>query len=125
VLGGERGEGEEVGFCIDEELGGGGELALQLFDDAEELRPHLGGIGAGRRSCARGVATIAWAAFGTRVRRLRMAWVLQRCQLAPVSTAAMAFFSPSWASETTRATPERPRATRPLKNAVQRLRPRR
>src|SRR5579875_2485105 len=48
------------------------------------------------------VATIAWADFGTRVSRLRMAWVRHRCQVAPGSTAAMACLRPSWASETTR-----------------------
>jgi hypothetical protein len=48
-----------------------------------------------------------------------MAWVRQRCQDAPVKTAPIDFFSPSWESGTTSVTPLRPRATRPLKNAVQ------
>ena len=34
------------------------------------------------------------ARLGTRVSRLAMTWVRQRCQLAPVNTAAMAFFNP-------------------------------
>ena len=40
------------------------------------------------------VATPGWARLGTRVSRLAMKWVRQRCQLAPANTAAMAFFSP-------------------------------
>ena len=40
------------------------------------------------------VATPGWARLGTRVSRLAMKWVRQRCQLAPAKTAAMAFFSP-------------------------------
>ena len=48
-----------------------------------------------------------------------MKWVLQRCQQAPSSTAAIAPFSPSWASLVTRRTPCSPRATRPRRNAVQ------
>ena len=47
-----------------------------------------------------------------------MAWVLHLCHVAPGSTAAMAPFNPSWASETTSCTPDRPRATRPRRNAV-------
>lgn len=34
-----------------------------------------------------------------------MAWVRHRCEAAPVSTTPIEFFSPSWASETTSATP--------------------
>ena len=64
------------------------------------------------------VATPGWAPLGTRVSRLAMKWVRQRCQLAPANTAAMAFFSPPcfrrgrlwWASEVTTSTPLSPRA---------------
>ena len=56
------------------------------------------------------VATPGWARLGNRVSRLAMKWVRQRCQLAPVNTAAMAFFSPWWASEVTSSTPLSPRA---------------
>src|SRR5437870_6775232 len=64
------------------------------------------------------VATIACADFGTRVSRLRTKCVRQRCQLAPGNTPAIAFFKPSWASEITSCTPDRPRATSDRKNAV-------
>lgn len=50
---------------------------------------------------------------------MRMKWVRHRCQDAPSSTAAMAFFSPSWASLMTSLMPCKPRATRPRRNAVQ------
>ena len=39
-------------------------------------------------------ATPDWDRLGTRVSRLAMKWVRQRCQPAPVNTAAMAFFRP-------------------------------
>ena len=48
-----------------------------------------------------------------------MKWVRQRCQLAPVNTAAMAFFSPWWASEVTSSTPLSPRAVSDLRKASQ------
>ena len=48
-----------------------------------------------------------------------MKCVRHRCQLAPGSTPAIAFFNPSCASEITSCTPERPRATSDRKNAVQ------
>ena len=66
------------------------------------------------------VATPGWARLGTRVSRLAMKWVRQRCQLAPVNTAAMAFFSPWWASEVTSSTPLRPRAVSDRRKASQR-----
>ena len=49
-----------------------------------------------------------------------MKWVRQRCQLAPVNTAAMAFFSPWWASEVTSSTPLSPRAVNEHRKASQR-----
>ena len=66
------------------------------------------------------VATPGWARLGTRVSRLAMKWVRQRCQLAPVNTAAMAFFSPWWASEVTSSTQLRPRAVSDRRKASQR-----
>jgi hypothetical protein len=50
---------------------------------------------------------------------MRMKWVLQRCQEAPSSTAAIAPCNPWWASLVTSRTPCSPRATRPRRNAVQ------
>ena len=47
VLGRERAEAKQVALGVDEELGGRGELGLQLVDDPVELRVHLGGIGLG------------------------------------------------------------------------------
>ena len=49
-----------------------------------------------------------------------MKWVRQRCQLAPANTAAMAFFSPRWASEVTSSTPLSPRAVSEHRKASQR-----
>jgi hypothetical protein len=57
------------------------------------------------------VATKLCALLGTRVSRLRMKCMRQRCQLAPGGVAAIAT-RPGWASEVTRRTPARPRATR-------------
>src|SRR5438105_4660064 len=56
-------------------------------------------------------ATVSWAAFGTTDRRLRMKWTRHRCQAAPCRILAMAWRSPSWASEITKRTPFRPRLT--------------
>lgn len=47
-----------------------------------------------------------------------MKWVLHLCQLAPGSVEAIASTSPACASEITKRTPERPRATSPRRNAV-------
>jgi hypothetical protein len=66
VLEREAREREQVRFGIDEELGGG-RLALESCDDAVELGLHLLVIGA--KIVWTSVATIAWAAFGTRVSR--------------------------------------------------------
>ena len=66
------------------------------------------------------VATPGWARLGTRVSRLAMKWVRQRCQLAPANTAAMAFFSPWRASEVTTFTPLNPRAVSERRKASQR-----
>ncbi len=65
------------------------------------------------------VATALCAAFGTWVSRLLMKWVRQRCQLEPGSVAAMASWSPLWASEVTLTTPVSPRLTRLRRNASQ------
>jgi len=65
------------------------------------------------------VATKSWEALGTLQRGLRAKWVRQRCQTAPGRQEATASTSPEWASETTRRTPESPRATRPRRNDVQ------
>src|SRR3989304_4649193 len=54
------------------------------------------------------VATAGCARFGTRLRRLVMKWVRQRCQEAPAKTVAIASLSPRWASEVTSCTPPRP-----------------
>ena len=73
------------------------------------------------------VATPGWAPLGTRVSRLAMKWVRQRCQLAPANTAAMAFSPPAfagagsgWASEVTTSTPLSPRAVSERRKASQR-----
>jgi hypothetical protein len=58
------------------------------------------------------VATKDCALFGTRVRRLRMKWVRQRCQQAPGRVVAIASARPGCASLVTSLTPERPRARR-------------
>jgi len=65
------------------------------------------------------VATMAWAAFGTRVSKVAHGMVRHRCHAAPVRTAAMAPFSPR--GHLRRQGPPRtvPRATRPRRNAVQ------
>jgi hypothetical protein len=64
-------------------------------------------------------ATISAEPLGTAARTLRRKWTRQRCQAAPSSTAAMAFFSPAWASEMTSCTPDRPRVFRERRKAVQ------
>ena len=43
----------------------------------------------------------------------------QRCHEAPTKTASMALWSPQWASLVTSLTPERPRATRERRKALQ------
>ena len=48
-----------------------------------------------------------------------MKWVRHRCHDAPTSIEAIARLRPSCASEITSCTPDRPRATRPRRNAVQ------
>ena len=48
-----------------------------------------------------------------------MKWVRHRCQDASRNTAAIAALMPPWASAMTSSTPDRPRATRDRKNAVQ------
>jgi hypothetical protein len=54
-------------------------------------------------------ATISLDAAGTAAKGLRMVWTLQRCQVAPENTRAIAAFRPACASEITRRTPPRPR----------------
>jgi hypothetical protein len=65
------------------------------------------------------VATNDWALFGTRVSRLRMKCVRQRCHEAPGKVAAIASTSPGCASEVTSLTPARPRATSERRKASQ------
>ena len=96
---------------VDEHRRGVAEPVGELFDDTRMLRPRSRRR-AVRRSERTNVATIACADFGTGVNRLRTKWVRHRCQLEPGSTAPIAALSPSWASEITSCTPERPRATR-------------
>ena len=50
-----------------------------------------------------------------------MKWVRQRCQLPPANTAAMAFFSPRWASEVTSSTPLGPPVSDRRKASQRRL----
>ncbi len=64
-------------------------------------------------------ATISALPLGTRAKTLRMKCTRQRCQAAPSSTAAIAAFSPVWASEMTSWTPASPRAFSERRNAVQ------
>jgi hypothetical protein len=65
------------------------------------------------------VATTAWADFGILVNGFLRSWVRHRCQPAPGSTEAMASTRPGWASKTTRAVPDSPRATKERRNASQ------
>src|SRR5207237_1200661 len=105
-----RCKGEQVGRCLLEQRGRFGEATRELIDDPAVLLVHVTASG-----CAKIVRTIVatndWALFGTRVSRLRMKCVRQRCQLAPGSVAAIASTRPGCASELTRRTPARPRAT--------------
>ena len=64
-------------------------------------------------------ATISALPLGTWASTLRRKCTRQRCQAAPSSTAAIAAFSPVWASEMTSCTPARPRAFSERRNAVQ------
>jgi hypothetical protein len=65
------------------------------------------------------VATKDCALLGTRVSRLHRKCVRQRCQAAPGRLAAIASTRPGWASEVTRRTPVRPRATSERRKASQ------
>src|SRR5205814_2349121 len=65
------------------------------------------------------VATKPCALLGTRVSKLRMKCVRQRCHEAPGSVAAIASTRPGCAPELTSLTPARPRATKPRTNASQ------
>ena len=89
----------------------------ELFHHSVQLAVDLGGrqllVDGAYHARRSWVATPGWARLGTRVSRLAMKWVRQRCQLAPANTAAMAFFSPWWASEVTSSTPLRPPGQRP------------
>ncbi len=89
MLDGKVGEGQQVGLGVDEELGDGWELALELVETRANWACTWVTSDWAKTVRTR-VATMAWAALGTRVNRLRMAWVRQRCQEAPGSTAAMA-----------------------------------
>ncbi len=109
------GKGQQVGRDLGQE-GGGREAGRELVNDPRVLGPNRrGGLGKERAE----VATRSWAALGTRVNRFRAKWVRQRCQLAPAKTAAMASLRPGWASLIATWTPERPRATKLRRKAVQ------
>ena len=86
-------------------------MTLELL--ADMLRVGLGEDGADRGGDHLAVA------LGHLASTLRRKWTRQRCQAAPSRTAAIAAFSPAWASEMTSWTPPSPRAFRPRRNAVQ------
>jgi hypothetical protein len=48
-----------------------------------------------------------------------MKWTRHRCQVVPASTFAIAWRSPSWASEITNRTPLSPRLTSERRNVIQ------
>jgi hypothetical protein len=110
VLLGEAREGEDLATGLVEQRRRLREALLELGDDPPVLLCTEAGSGWAKIERT-SVATSDWADFGTRVSRLRMKCVRQRCQLAPGSVAAIASTSPGWASEVTSRTPRRPRAT--------------
>ncbi len=63
--------------------------------------------------------TICWASLGTKERAFLMKCTRQRCHEAPCRIFSRALLSPRWASLVTSLTPERPRATRERRKAVQ------
>ena len=83
-------EGQDVRGGIRQQLGHLGKGLPELFHHSVQLAVDLGG----RQLLVDGADHGGHAGLGTRVSRLAMKWVRQRCQLAPVNTAAMAFFSP-------------------------------
>lgn len=64
-------------------------------------------------------ATVSWAPLGTVESRLRMKWTRHRCQVDSLSTFAIAWRNPSWASEITSLTPFSPRLTSERRNDTQ------
>ena len=91
-------EGQDVRRGIRQQLGHLGKRLPELFHHSVQLAVDLGGrqllVDGAYHARRSWVATPGWARLGTRVSRLAMKWVRQRCQLAPVNTAAMAFFRP-------------------------------
>jgi hypothetical protein len=113
-----RGEGEQVGRGFFEQGCGVGEARLELVDDPSVLL--MDRLGVRLRKIVRTiVATKPCARLGTRVSRLRIACVQQRCQAAPGRVAAIASTRPGCASLVTRQTPLRPRATNERRKASQ------
>ena len=117
-------EGQDVRRSVRQQFGHLGKGLPELFHHSVQLAVDLGGrqllVDGADHARMSWVATPGWARLGTRVSRLAMKWVRQRCQLAPVNTAAMAFFSPWWASEVTSSTPLSPRAVSDRRKASQR-----
>ena len=64
------------------------------------------------------VATMAWAAFGTRVSRFRMKWVRHRCQRRSRQHRSDGVLQTLVGVGDDEADPESPRATRPRRKAV-------
>ena len=117
--------GQDVRRGIRQQFGHLGKGLPELFHHSVQLAVDLGGRqllvdGADHGGHAGPSTSSGGARLGTRVSRLAMKWVRQRCQLAPANTAAMAFFSPWWASEVTSPTPLSPRAVSDRRKASQR-----
>ena len=116
-------EGQDVRRSVRQQLRHLGKGLPELFHHSVQLAVDLGGrqllVDGADHARRSWVATPGWARLGTRVSRLAMKWVRQRCQLALANTAAMAFFSPWWASEVTSSTPLRPRAVSDRRKASQ------
>ena len=91
-------EGQDVRRSVRQQFGHLGKGLPELFHHSVQLAVDLGGrqllVDGAHHARRSWVATPGWARLGTRVSRLAMKWVRQRCQLAPANTAAMAFFSP-------------------------------
>ena len=91
-------EGQDVRRGVRQQFGHLGKRLPELFHHPIQLTVDLGGrqllVDGAYHARRAWVATPGWARWGTRVSRLAMKWVRQRCQLASANTAAMAFFSP-------------------------------
>jgi hypothetical protein len=95
-----------------------GELAAEHGRDDLELVADVDRAGLGEDSVDRGRDHLR-GAFGHLGEDVRQEVHPDRCQAAPSSTAAIAFFSLAWASEMTSCTPDRPRVLKERKNVVQ------